>query len=87
VQDELAASDAENTPEPLQPQDIAKNIAFMVTARAVPASPSCGPCPPPKSDTTKTITTDHSGSLAGARISASTGPLSILTSPTNGERP
>src|SRR3954449_13240125 len=30
VRDELAASDAENIPEPLQPQDIAENIAFMV---------------------------------------------------------
>ena len=31
IKDELAASDAENIPEPLQPEDIAENIAFMVT--------------------------------------------------------
>jgi NADP-dependent 3-hydroxy acid dehydrogenase YdfG len=31
IKDELAASDAENIPEPLQPEDIADNIAFMVT--------------------------------------------------------
>jgi NADP-dependent 3-hydroxy acid dehydrogenase YdfG len=31
VRDELAASDAENIPEPLQPEDIADDIAFMVT--------------------------------------------------------
>jgi NADP-dependent 3-hydroxy acid dehydrogenase YdfG len=31
VRDQLAASDAENIPEPLQPEDIAENIAFMVT--------------------------------------------------------
>jgi NADP-dependent 3-hydroxy acid dehydrogenase YdfG len=31
VQDELAASDADRIPEPLQPEDIAENIAFMVT--------------------------------------------------------
>lgn len=31
VQDELAASDADRIPEPLQPDDIAENIAFMVT--------------------------------------------------------
>jgi NADP-dependent 3-hydroxy acid dehydrogenase YdfG len=31
VQDELAASDAERIPEPLQPEDIAEDIAFMVT--------------------------------------------------------
>ena len=31
IQDELAASDAERIPEPLQPEDIAESIAFMVT--------------------------------------------------------
>jgi NADP-dependent 3-hydroxy acid dehydrogenase YdfG len=31
VQDELAASDADRIPEPLHPEDIAENIAFMVT--------------------------------------------------------
>lgn len=31
VQDELADPDAERIPEPLQPEDIAENIAFMVT--------------------------------------------------------
>ena len=31
IKDELAASDSENIPEPLQPEDIAENIAFMVT--------------------------------------------------------
>jgi NADP-dependent 3-hydroxy acid dehydrogenase YdfG len=31
IQDDLAASDAENIREPLQPEDIAENIAFMVT--------------------------------------------------------
>ncbi len=31
VQDELAASDAQRIPEPLHPEDIADNIAFMVT--------------------------------------------------------
>lgn len=31
VQDELAASAAKNIPEPLQPEDIADSIAFMVT--------------------------------------------------------
>ena len=31
VQDELAASAARNIPEPLQPEDIADSIAFMVT--------------------------------------------------------
>lgn len=31
VQDQLAASDAENIPERLQPEDIAESIAYMVT--------------------------------------------------------
>jgi NADP-dependent 3-hydroxy acid dehydrogenase YdfG len=31
VRDDLAASDADRIPEPLQPHDIAENIAFMVT--------------------------------------------------------
>lgn len=31
IQDDLAASDAERIPEPLQPEDIAESIAFMVT--------------------------------------------------------
>ena len=31
VKDEIAASDAENIPEPLQPEDIADSIAYMVT--------------------------------------------------------
>jgi NADP-dependent 3-hydroxy acid dehydrogenase YdfG len=31
VQAEIAASDAENIPEPLQPEDIADNIAYIVT--------------------------------------------------------
>jgi NADP-dependent 3-hydroxy acid dehydrogenase YdfG len=34
VQDDLAASDAEAIPVPLQPIDIAENIAFMVTRPA-----------------------------------------------------
>ena len=34
VQDDLAASDAEAIPVPLQPEDIAENIAFMVTRPA-----------------------------------------------------
>ena len=31
IKDELAASDAENIPEQLQPEDIAESIAYMVT--------------------------------------------------------
>jgi NADP-dependent 3-hydroxy acid dehydrogenase YdfG len=31
VQDEIAAFDAVNIPEPLQPEDIADDVAYMVT--------------------------------------------------------
>ena len=31
IRDHLAASDAENIPEPLQPEDIADGITYMVT--------------------------------------------------------